>query len=99
MSGVIASFVGAIVFFGMLIGGTALSILADKFGRRRVVITANAGCAVFGFLSGIAPNLTAMLIIRFLVGIFIGAGCVGYTLFAEYIPTDKRGKLLVYVLC
>ena len=98
LSGVVVSFVGAIVFFGMLIGGTALSMIADKFGRRKVVITANAGCAVFGFLSGIAPNLTAMLIIRFLVGIFIGAGCVGYTLFAEYIPTDKRGKLLVYVL-
>ena len=95
LSGTEVSFVGAIVFFGMLIGGTTLSILADKVGRRRVVIVANAGCAVCGFLSGIAPNLTAMLIIRFFVGVFIGGGCVGYTLFAEYIPTPKRGKLLV----
>jgi len=46
-------------------------------------------------MGGIAPNLTAMLIIRFFVGVFIGGGCVGYTLFAEYIPTPKRGKLLV----
>ena len=97
LSSIVVSFVGAIVFFGMLIGGTFLSILADKIGRRKVVITANLGCAVFGLLSGIAPNLTAMLIIRFLVGIFIGGGCVGYTLFAEYLPTSKRGKLLVYV--
>eukprot|EP01083_Nonionella_stella_P069776 186212_1 len=95
LSGIVVSLVGAVVFVGMLIGGTILSILADKIGRRRVVITSNAGCAVFGFLSGIAPNLTAMLIIRFFVGIFIGGGCVGYTLFAEYLPTAQRGKLLV----
>lgn len=91
------SFVGAIVFFGMLIGGSFLSLLADCVGRKRVVIVANAGCAACGLLSGIAPDLTAMLIIRFLVGVFIGGGSVGYTLFAEYIPTAKRGKLLVYV--
>eukprot|EP01083_Nonionella_stella_P232144 819221_1 len=35
LSCIIVSFIGSIVFFGMLIGGIILSIAADKIGRQK----------------------------------------------------------------
>ena len=78
LSGVEESMVGSIVFCGMIFGNSILSIVSDKIGRRRVVIGANLGCALFGTLSALSPNLIFMMFMRFLVGVFIGGGAVGY---------------------
>ena len=36
-----------------------------------------------------------LLITRFIVGFFIGGAAVAFTLFAEFSPTQKRGRMLV----
>jgi len=87
--------ISSVVFAGML-GGTAFwSIASDCMGRRKVVIFSNFGCAVFGALSGLAPEIYSMLAARFLVGFCVGGSGTAYTLFAEYAPVEVRGKILV----
>jgi len=87
--------ISSVVFAGMLCGTAFWSILADKIGRKKVVIFSNLGCAVFGAISGLAPEIYFMLVMRFMVGFTVGGSGSAYTLFAEYAPQDIRGKLLV----
>lgn len=79
----------------MLIGNSIWCIIADKYGRRIIVIASTLGCAIFGFLSALSPNIYLLLMARFLFGLFLGGSNVSYTLFAEYSPAKIRGKLLI----
>eukprot|EP01083_Nonionella_stella_P123299 371473_1 len=87
--------ISSVVFAGMLVGTAFWSICADKIGRKKVVLVSNLGCAIFGALSGLVPNIYLMLIARFLVGFSVGGSGTAYTLFAEYAPQEVRGSLLV----
>ena len=60
--------ISAVVFAGMLCGVAFWSILADCIGRKKCVIYSNLGCAIFGVLSGLSPNIWFMLAARFCVG-------------------------------
>jgi AAHS family 3-hydroxyphenylpropionic acid transporter len=58
--------------FGLLIGAAVGGRLSDRFGRKAVLI---AAVAVFGLMSiatGLAPDVKALLIARFLTGLGIG---------------------------
>eukprot|EP01083_Nonionella_stella_P003175 9057_1 len=88
LSGRLSSFIGVSVFIGMLLGATTLAILSDIYGRKRIIFIGNLCTAIFGVLSGLAPNLAWMVVFRFGVGFFMTTGCVAYTLFAEFIPTE-----------
>ena len=87
--------ISAIVFAGMLLGTFTWAYIADRYGRRKVVIISNIGCFIAGLLSGLAPNIELMIASRFFVGFFVGGSSVSYTLFAEYAPHDTRGTMLV----
>src|SRR5438309_11851413 len=43
-------------------------VLADRFGRVRVIRAALVGTAVADVLSTLSPNLTALLVARFITG-------------------------------
>ena len=89
LSGPQSSLIGVSVFIGMLLGATSLATLSDKYGRKPIITIGTTSTAIFGVLSGIAPNLGWMVFFRFGVGFFMTAGCVAYTLFAEFIPTEN----------
>jgi len=87
--------IGIVIFTGMFLGAFGWSTLADKQGRRYVVLVTNVIVAVFGTLSAFSPNFGWMLCFRMIVGIGLGGSAVSYTLFAEYCPTSFRGKALI----
>lgn len=49
----------------MLIGAAVFGRLADRYGRRRVLIVTVACDAVFGLLSAFSPDFTILLVLRF----------------------------------
>ncbi len=71
--------------------------LADKFGRRRIIIISTFFLVYFAFLSSFSPTFPWMLLLRFLVGFYLGAVPQALTLYAEYMPTSARGKALLVV--
>jgi SHS family lactate transporter-like MFS transporter len=74
------------------IGALAFGILADKFGRRPVLIVNVLSYSLLAFLSGFAPNLTTLIILRALYGIAMGGEWgVGASLTLESIPIKMRG--------
>ncbi|TCU17155.1 MFS transporter [Rhizobium sullae] len=87
---------GTLFFLGMLIGAVVFGRLADKVGRRSVLIL-TVGCdALFGTLSIFAPDFTSLLVLRFLTGMAVGGTLpVDYAMMAEFLPAKNRGRWLV----
>jgi putative MFS transporter len=87
---------GTVFFIGMLIGAFAFGRLADRVGRRPVLLAAVVIDACFGVASAFAPDFTWLLVLRFLTGIGVGGTLpVDYTMMAEFLPSDRRGRWLV----
>jgi MFS transporter, putative metabolite:H+ symporter len=87
---------GTAFFVGMLIGAWGFGQLADRFGRRRVLIGTVLMDGLFGLLSAAAPNFSVLLALRFLVGAAVGGTLpVDYAMMAEFLPASRRGRWLV----
>jgi putative MFS transporter len=87
---------GTLFFLGMLVGASGFGRLADRIGRRRVLLITVACDGVFGFLSVFAPSFGALLLLRFLTGAAVGGTLpVDYALMAEFLPARSRGRWLV----
>ena len=67
------SWLGSIGFVGMAIGATLGGLLADKFGRRQVFA---ATLLLYGLATGasaLAGSLAVLIVLRFIVGVGLGA--------------------------
>ena len=87
---------GTAFFLGMLLGAWGFGQLADRYGRRRVLIVTVLLDALFGLASALAPDLAWLLVLRFLTGMAVGGTLpVDYALMAEFLPPQRRGRWLV----
>lgn len=87
---------GTAFFLGMLAGAWGFGRLADRIGRRKVLIVTVLIDAVFGMASVFAPDFTLLLALRLLTGIGVGGTLpVDYAMLAEFLPTRRRGRWLV----
>jgi MFS transporter, SHS family, lactate transporter len=74
------------------LGAFIFGRLADRFGRRPLLMASVLLYSVFELLSGLAPNLTCFLILRALFGIAMGGEWgIGSSLTMETIPPKWRG--------
>ena len=87
---------GTVFFLGMLLGAWGFGRLADRIGRRRVLIVTVLIDAVFGLASVFAHDFTLLLALRLLTGIGVGGTLpVDYAMMAEFLPRRRRGRWLV----
>lgn len=87
---------GTLLFLGMMIGAAVFGRLADRIGRRRVLLLTVACDGIFGLLSAFAPSFEALLVLRLLTGVAVGGTLpVDYALMAEFLPSRSRGRWLV----
>ena len=76
------------------IGAFVFGWLAERFGRRPVLMADIILFSIFEFASGFAPSLTTLLILRFLFGIAMGGEWgLGASLVMESIPARLRGPV------
>ena len=80
-------------FVGMTLGALATGVWGDRFGRRR---TYQFNLIVFGgaaLASAFAPNMTVLIVLRFFMGLGLGAeNVVGYSIMTEFFPASARGR-------
>ena len=89
------SLVASIVFLGILIGSFISPLLADKFGRKNLMLLGSFSIAFFGLTSAYATIFSLFLSLRFLVGFGIGIITpVATSLTIESIPTYYRSFYL-----
>lgn len=74
------------------IGALLFGRLADRFGRRPVLMIDVILFSVFELATAFAPSLAALLVLRFLFGIAMGGEWgIGASLAMESIPAKSRG--------
>lgn len=89
------SFVTSSLVLGAAFGAVFSGRLSDRFGRRKLIlylavlfIFTTLGCTF-------APNATAMVIFRFLLGLAVGgASALVPTFLAEMAPAEKRSRMV-----
>jgi MFS transporter, AAHS family, benzoate transport protein len=86
-----AGLLGSLAFAGMLVGAVMAGGLADRFGRRRTIITCTLWFSVLTGLCALAPNAEVFGLLRFLAGLGLG-GLVpsANALGAEFVPPRRR---------
>ncbi|MBK5550660.1 MFS transporter [Pseudomonas sp. TH03] len=81
--------------FGMLIGSFGFGPLADKYGRKTVLLICVSIFAVGTIASALSPSIDVLTGLRFLIGIGLGGvlpNCI--TLSTEYSPARRRMLLV-----
>src|SRR5580692_274482 len=85
---------------GMLVGSILLSPLADRVGRRPVLIGSTAFFGAAMLLTAAAQTVPQLVTLRFLTGLGVG-GVMGnaVALASEFSPRRLRASLLMWVSC
>ncbi|MFJ4225090.1 MFS transporter [Microbacterium sp. NPDC089695] len=91
-----AGWIASIGFIGMALGATLGGLLADRLGRRQVFALTLLVYGIATGASALVGGLAALLVLRFLVGLGLGAELpVASTYVSEFAPARIRGRLIV----
>jgi len=88
------AYFGPVFGFGLLgymLGATLLSSLADRFGRKKLIVGGGLLFGAFTFVAAYSSSVTELLSFRFIAG--LGLGCSipsAIALTAEYAPSRMR---------
>lgn len=86
--------------FGMLLGALGLSVLADRIGRRPVLIGATFFFALSMLATPFATTIPVLITLRFITG--LGLGCImpnAMALVGEFSTPAHRVKRMMLVSC
>ncbi len=88
--------IASIGFVGMAVGAALGGLLADRLGRRQVFALTLLVYGVATGASALAGGLAMLLVLRFFVGLGLGAELpVASTYVSEFAPARIRGRLIV----
>jgi AAHS family 4-hydroxybenzoate transporter-like MFS transporter len=86
--------------FGLAVGALSAGPLADKLGRRRLLVASVLIFAVACFASAFSADLTQLTLLRFVTGVGLGAAMPNaVTLMSEYCPDQRRAVLTNTMFC
>ncbi len=88
--------IGSVGIIGMVIGVAVTGNLADHYGRKAMFQATLLIFSIGSALSGMAWNVTSLMITRLFTGIGLGGGSpVIVTLISELSPSRYRGRMLL----
>ena len=83
------------VLIGAVIGAATNGILADIFGRKKIIIATAVIFIIGSILCALAPNIYVLILSRILVGLAVGIVNFIVPLYlSEVAPKHMRGKLV-----
>ncbi|MFG1955911.1 MFS transporter [Micromonospora sp. NPDC048830] len=86
---------GAASLLGLFVGAAVFGRVTDLVGRRLIYMIALAVFVGAGSLQFFAGDAWQLLVLRFVLGVAIGADyAVATTLLTEFLPRHRRGQLL-----
>ena len=86
--------------FGLMAGALLLGPMADRFGRKPVLLLSVAFFGLTSLLSAFADDMTTLLVLRFLTGLGLGGAMpTTITLTSEYCPQPRRASLVTLMFC
>ncbi|MET1248678.1 MFS transporter [Sporolactobacillus sp. STCC-11] len=88
--------IGSISSIGMAVGALIFGLMADRIGRKNVLILTLLLFSVGAGLSALATGITVFLVLRFFIGMGLGGELpVASTLVSESVAKEKRGRIVV----
>jgi putative MFS transporter len=97
-TGAEAAAIGSATIFGMFIGTAGQGQFSDRFGRRFIYQFNLLLFGVFTILGAFAPNVTFLVVCRFIAGVGLGAEQpLAFAYAGEYSPKAIRGRILAIV--
>ncbi len=98
LNGTWQGLVNSAALAGSLVGSLTLGRLADRIGRRAIFQYAILWYAAFTALTAFAWGPWSVMTLRFLAGLGLGGLLVvDPSMLAEYLPPQRRGRLLVFL--
>lgn len=86
--------------FGAVAGALLIGPLADRFGRKRLMLLSTIAFGIMTAVSAYAPDLRSLVFLRFLTGVGLGGALPCATaLTAEFCPERKRSTLTTAMFC
>jgi putative MFS transporter len=83
--------------FGMMVGAPFGGLLAEKFGRRPILILSIGSFGLLSIVSAFAWDFQSLLIIRFVEGLALGAEIpIAAALFNEFVPGRRRARAFLF---
>jgi sugar porter (SP) family MFS transporter len=80
---------------GAIVGAVFAGKVADRVGRRDVIMATSALFTTGAFVGALAPSVEVLFVGRLVVGIAVGAICVASPVYiAEIAPKARRGGLI-----
>lgn len=99
LSGVGAGLIGSASLLGMFVGGLIFGQVTDRIGRQKVYLADIAAFIVLSVLQLFANEPWQLVVLRFCMGIAIGADfAIAGTIASEFAPQKARGPLLVVMV-
>ncbi|MES4903568.1 MULTISPECIES: MFS transporter [unclassified Streptomyces] len=95
LGGVWEGLLAASALVGLLVGGMVFGWVTDRFGRHVMYTIDLAAIVVFSVAQAFVTGPEQLLVLRFLVGVAVGADYpIATSLLAEFSPRRHRGALL-----
>ncbi|MFC3532629.1 MFS transporter [Vogesella facilis] len=86
--------------FGLAAGALSAGPLADRLGRKKVLVASVFVLGLFTYLSSHADTLQHLTVLRFITGVGLGAAMPNaVTLMSEFCPTPRRALLTNAMFC
>jgi MFS transporter, DHA1 family, multidrug resistance protein len=82
------------VFLSLAVAAPLWGILADRYGRKLMMLRANLAAAVIVALMGVVPNVEMLCVLRLIQGMFTGTMTAAQALVASYTPQNRQGIAL-----
>jgi AAHS family 4-hydroxybenzoate transporter-like MFS transporter len=85
---------------GLMLGAFMAGPLADRFGRKRVLLASVACFGVFSLAAAFAQDLHSLALLRLLTGLGLGGAMPNaITLTSEYCPQRRRSLMITGMFC